>query len=121
MDIIAVAPDGAAVENRTRATLVLLLDRLLFTAVSVLGDESVPFAVRVNVPLNEDSRLSATVIPPDKRETYNVLPLPVGLASCKVAVTLPPSKPSVVELVEPALYRLPVFARIIFRWGNNAR
>jgi len=108
MDMIAVAPDGAAVENRTRATLVLLLDRLLFTAVSVLGDESVPFAVRVNVPLNEDSRLSATVIPPDKRETYNVLPLPVGLASCKVAVTLPPSKPSVVELVEPALYRLPV-------------
>ncbi|MDT0124670.1 hypothetical protein Q9R46_18550 [Paenibacillus sp. RRE4] len=106
--MIAVAPDGVAVENRTRATLVLLLERLLFTAVSVLGDERVPFALRVIVPLKEDNKLSATVMPPDNRETYKVLPLPAGLASCKVAVTLPPSIPKVVEFVEPALYRLPV-------------
>ncbi|MFE6074582.1 hypothetical protein ACFVQB_08905 [Paenibacillus sp. NPDC057886] len=99
---------GAAEENRTVAILVLLLDKLLFTGVSALGDVSVPFADRFMEPVKVESKLSATVIPPESREIYTVLPLPAGLVSCTVAITLPPSNPSVVELVEPALYRLPV-------------
>lgn len=51
------------------ATLVLVLDRLLFTAVSVLGDDSVPLALTIMEPLKEDRRLSAIVIPPESRET----------------------------------------------------
>lgn len=68
-------------EKRTAAILVLVLEKLLFTAGSVLGEERVPLALRVMVPLKEDSRLSATVMPPDKRETYSVLPLKAGFAS----------------------------------------
>lgn len=90
------------------ATLVLLLERLLFTGVSVVGDVSVPLALRLMEPLKDDNRFSATVIPPESRDTYRVFPLPAGLANCTVAITVPPSKPSVVELVEPALYRFPV-------------
>jgi hypothetical protein len=104
---------GAAAENRTVAMLVLLLDKLLFTGVSVLGDVNVPFADRVMVPLKEESRLSATVIPPESRDIYTFLPLPTGLVSWTVAITLPPSNPSVVELVEPALYRFPVLPAFV--------
>jgi hypothetical protein len=103
-----VVPVGAAAENRTVAILVLLLDKLLFTGVSVLGDVSVPFEDRLMEPLKEESKLSGTVIPPESRDIYTVFPLPAGLVSCTVATTLPPSNPNVVELVEPALYRLPV-------------
>ena len=67
--INVVAPVGAAMENRTMATLVLVLDRLLFTAVSVLGEDSVPLALTFMEPLKEDRRLRETVIPPEMRDT----------------------------------------------------
>lgn len=113
MAIKVVAPVGAAVEKRTVAMLVLLLDKLLFTGVSVDGDVIVPFVLRLILPLKEESKLSATVIPPESRDIYTVLPLPAGLVSCTVAITLPPSNPNVVELVEPALYRFPVLPAFV--------
>lgn len=106
--MIVVAPDGAEAETLTVATLVFVLDKLLFTAAMVVGEVSVPLALSIIEPLKEERRLSPTVIPPESRDTYRVLPLPTGFVSCTVAMTLPPNSPSVVELVEPALYRLPV-------------
>lgn len=106
-------PVGAAAENRTVAILVLLLDKLLFTGVRVVGDVIVPFVLRLILPLKEESRFSAMVIPPESRDIYTVLPLPAGFVSCTVAITLPPSNPSVVELVEPALYRFPVLPAFV--------
>lgn len=94
-------------ENRTIATLVLVLDRLLFTDGSVLGEVSVPLALRTMEPLKEDRRLSATVIPPESFDKYSVLPLPEGLLNWTVAITLPPNNPRVVELVVPELNKLP--------------
>jgi hypothetical protein len=103
-----VPPEGAEVEELAVIALVFALAKLLFVGVTVAGEARVAFFATVNVAEKLDNRLSAIEVPPAIRDTYKVLPLPAGLASCKAMITEPPRAPREAEFVAVALYSLPV-------------
>jgi len=94
--ITVVVPVGAAVEDRAVMLLVLLLAKLVFTGVNVVGVVSVPPEYKEKLPVKFDSKFKATPMPPVMDDIYMIV-LGLLLATWSVMLTLPPSSVSVPE------------------------